>query len=85
MICPACVGETFSRDDRMKPATCDDCLADHSIVGDMDMTSCCDCAIVGHDKSKLKKPNDLPESILNEIDELVGKEINKDRSSDAKV
>jgi len=70
----------------MKMSTCDDCFADHPIVGDMDMTSCCDCANVGHDKSKLKTPQDLPKSILNEIDELLGndKDIERDRSSDVK-
>ncbi len=82
MICPSCAEERASRNNPMKISSCKDCDADH-----YPFPVKCDCQLAGHDKSKIKKLNDIPKSIQSEIDELITptREINKERSSDAKV
>ena len=84
MICPSCAEERASRNNRLKISSCEDCDADHLRFPEIFSVKC-DCQLVGHDKSKLKKLNDLPKSLQRDPNVLVGnKEINKDRMGDVK-
>ena len=80
MICPSCAEERSSRNNRMKTSSCEDCDADHLRFPEI-FTIKCDCQLVGHDKSKLKRLNDIPKPLQSEIDELIGVE-EIERSSD---
>ena len=83
-VCNSCKGESASRSNRNKPSTCEDCDKDNPIIAIVT----CACSDVGHDKTKLKKIPDIPTSLFDEMKVLVGKdvrEIERDRSSDAKV
>jgi len=80
MICPSCAEERASRNNKLKISSCEDCDADHLRFPEI-FTVKCDCQLVGHDKSKLKRLNDIPKPLQSEIDELIGVE-EIERSSD---
>jgi len=63
--CEQCDGESFSKRDRQKASTCDDCIVDNQIVEHEYTIDPCDCHAVGHDRSKLKKIEPLLESLYN--------------------
>jgi len=84
-VCQACKGETYSRSNRMKPSSCSDCFAENPIVNDNPMS--CACHDVGHDKDKIPRIRPMSKSLEDQIKSLVGdvREIERDRSGDAKV
>jgi len=84
-VCQSCKGETHSRADRMKVSTCADCTADNPTIVGWKFT--CACADVGHDQSKIPQIKPMSKSLVSDIKEMIGdeEEINKERSSDAKV
>ena len=67
MNCSACDNESFSKRNRQKGSTCEDCYVDNSIMDFEYTIDPCDCHAVGHDKSKLKKIPDIEESLFDDI------------------
>lgn len=84
-VCQACKGESASRSNRMKPSTCSDCYAENPMIDNNPMA--CVCHDVGHDKDKIPRIRPMNKSLESEMKALVGdvREIERDRSSDAKV
>ena len=82
-VCNSCKGDTVSRSNRMRASTCDDCTKDNPITPGVPST--CICSDVGHDKSKIPKIKPFSKSLESEMNDFLndGKEINRDRSSDA--
>ena len=71
-VCQGCKGETFSKSNRMKPSTCDDCFAENPITGGATLT--CVCHDVGHDQTKIPTIKPISKSLENEMKVLIGKD-----------
>ena len=73
MICPACVGESFSKRDRNKASDCSDCFSENPIF-DKPGAWRCDCSLAEHDKSKIVRIPPMTESLVNLMEMEVEKE-----------
>ena len=84
-VCQACKGESASKSNRMKPSTCSDCFAENPIIANTSVS--CACHAVGHDKDKIPRIRPMSKSLEDQMKSMVGdvREIERDRSSDAKV
>ena len=77
MSCSACDSESFSKKDRRKGSSCEDCFIDNQIVEHEYTKDPCACHAVGHDKSKLKKIEPIEESLYDDIKKSITIEKNK--------
>ena len=77
MICSACESESFSKKDRRKGSSCEDCFMDNQIVEQEYSKDPCDCHAVGHDKSKLKEIEPIEESLYDNMKKSSAREKNK--------
>ena len=84
-VCQACKGESASKSNRMKPSTCSDCYAENPIIAGSSVS--CICHDVGHDKDKIPRIRPMTKSLESQMKAMVDdvREIERDRSSDAKV
>ena len=71
-VCPACKGETYSKSNRMKSSTCDDCYAENPITDATTLS--CACHDVGHDQSKIPTIKPISKSLESEMKVLIGKD-----------